>query len=423
MEKRKIAGAVATCASVALLSLALFACTSASTGADMAETGASGSDAMPSYQELSEMYPNEFNSAMEHKSDASGTDNSHAGFQVLMETPAIRDVSGAILEVVDEDDPEKTDVAMKCVACKSSLFVDAYEERGFEVFNSEILDEDNMKFLDGQYWDCKSCHTMKDGQWVVQPQAAYANAKFFPKVAAAFEQLNDKEVVCGQCHNTVSPRNFVKSEADMQNYDPYRYGFDLDSRYKAMVEDELYTIDEATGIKMVTMNHPQVEIFQGSIHQSMGLTCVDCHMPQTTDDSGAAYTSHAASSRPSKSNVAMEKCLTCHKTQDNIGSVDEMRTWLADKQAAQAARQNEVEEHLSELYDAILAAVNDGSVADDALEQAKDKYSLANWYTKEQQQNLIDPIDGAQIAHDPDEVKQLLERADVLVEEGMALLA
>lgn len=78
---------------------------------------------------------------------------------------------------------------------------------------------------------------------------------------------------------------------------------------------------------------------------------------------------------------------------------------------------------LAALYDKIAAAVADGGADAAALESAKDKYSLANWYVKEQQGNLFDPVDGAQIAHNPEVLRQCLERADVLIDEGVELLA
>ncbi len=377
----------------------------------------------PTYAQLIEMYPNEYNSAMMGKTDEEGEDNSHAGFQPLMETPAIRDVSGAIIEVVDEDDPQKSDVAMKCVACKTSHFMDFYERDGLTAYTDRLLDAEGMKAINGEYWDCYSCHVVKDGEWTIQANAAWANADFAPNVSKFMQSLNPKEAVCGQCHNTVSPRAYITDEATQQSYDPYRYGPDLDSRYKAMVEDEIYVVDEPTGIKMVSMNHPQIEVFQGSIHQSMGLTCIDCHMTQATDEKGESYTSHNASGSVAENDAAMEKCLTCHKTQNDISTVDDMRAFLKQNQEAQAKRQNEVDAKLSALYDGILAAVNNGGVDADDLEAAKDKYSLANWYVKEQQGNLFDPVDGAQIAHNPEVLRQCLERADALIDEGMELLA
>ena len=416
MEKKKLVASAAVCASVLAVAF-LVGC------ASQQPAGSSEGDADPTYQELIEMYPNEYNSAMTHKSDEEGEDNSHAGFQALMETPAVRDVSGAIVEVVDSDDPRKTDVDLKCVACKSSKFVDLYQENGLAAFTSMIIDGELVEYMDGQYWDCYSCHTLSNGEWIVQANAAYANKNVFPKVASFFDTLNPEEAVCGQCHNTVSSRAFVKEEGDTETYDPYRYGYGMDERYQAMVEDGMYTLDEATGIKMVSMNHPQVELFQDSIHQSMGLTCVDCHMNKAESDAGEEYTSHDASSPVAEDDSAMEMCLTCHKGQSGLDTVEDMKAFLKENQDAQAARQVEVEAELKQLYDAVLAAVQSGTVDEAALEQAREKYSVANWYVKEQQQNLLDPVDGAQIAHDPSEMRSMLERAGVLAEEGLALLA
>jgi len=301
--------------------------------------------------------------------------------------------------------------------------MDFYERDGLTAYTDRLLDAEGMKAINGEYWDCYSCHVVKDGEWTIQANAAWANADFAPNVSKFMQSLNPKEAVCGQCHNTVSPRAYITDEATQQSYDPYRYGPDLDSRYKAMVEDEIYVVDEPTGIKMVSMNHPQIEVFQGSIHQSMGLTCIDCHMTQATDEKGESYTSHNASGSVAENDAAMEKCLTCHKTQNDISTVDDMRAFLKQNQEAQAKRQNEVDAKLSALYDGILAAVNNGGVDADDLEAAKDKYSLANWYVKEQQGNLFDPVDGAQIAHNPEVLRQCLERADALIDEGMELLA
>lgn len=430
-SRSKIIVGCATLASVALLAGALFACApqgeSASTPA--ANTGDVASDVgseIPdnlTYAELAERFPNEYASAMTGKTDEEGEDNSHAGFQPLMESPAVRDVSGAIIEVVDEDDPRKSDVALKCVACKTSRFMDFYEQDGLTAYTDRILDADSMKVINGEYWDCYSCHTVKDGKWVNQANAAWANEDFAPHVAEFMATLNPKEAVCGQCHNTVSPRAYITDEATQQSYDPYRYGPGLDERYKAMVEDEIYVTDEATGIKMVTMNHPQIEVFQGSTHQAMGLTCVDCHMTQATAEDGSTYTSHNASGSVAENDAAMEKCLTCHTNKSGVSTVDEMRAWLKENQAEQAQRHNEVAEKLAALYDAIVAAGENGSVGAADLEKAKDNYSLANWYVAEEQGNLFDPVDGAQLPHNPDLLRQCLERADALVDEGMELLA
>lgn len=142
-------------------------------------------------------------------------------------------------------------------------------------------------------------------------------------------------------------------------------------------------------------------------------------MNPATDESGATYVSHDASSSVAEDDEAMASCLACHETQDGIETVEDMRSFLSTRQAQQAARQAEVEASLEGFYQAIANAVQDGTVDDATLQQAKDDYSFARFLVKGQQQNLNDPVDGAQIAHNPDQMRSMLERANALVEEGM----
>lgn len=417
--KGKPAIVVAVCAAVALSS-ALIGCAAQGSTAPSGQEAAS---AEPTYQELIEMYPNEYNSAMTHKSDEENEDNSHAGFQVLMETPAVRSSGGAIIREVDPDDPEKTDISMSCVACKSSKFNDLFDQYGYDAFvKTNVLDDEAFATLDGQYWDCYGCHAWSDGELTLEANMAYANSEIFPKLSGFFDDLNPEEAVCGQCHNVANARNFAKSEEEAKNCDPYRYGTDLENVYKALVEGGVYGTDEATGIKIVKENHPQIEVFQDSIHQSMGLSCVSCHMIDEVDSEGDMYVSHDASGTVAQKDEAMEYCLTCHSSQSGLETVDDMRAFLKERQDAQAVRQGEVEEKLARLYNEILAAIESGSADGDALEQAKEKYSLAYWFVYEQQGNLNDPVDGAQIAHNPTLLRNLLERADALADEGLGLV-
>lgn len=404
--------------------LLLFAAGTVNAGMSYADTTTLKTDGQPTYEQLQALYPNEFNSAMEHKADEEGEDNSHAGFQDLMETPAQRDVSGAIIRVVDPSDPDYTPVALKCVSCKSSRFVDLYNINGAQAFSTMTLDEDAEEFLDGQYWDCYGCHAADEsGNWTVQPSCAYADSTIFPKVAATLEQADLGVQVCAQCHNTASARSSVQSAEDAAEFDPYKYGTSMDGIYLSLVERGAYSTDEATGMKLVSMNHPQFEIFQGSAMQSVGLTCVDCHMPETTDESGELYTMHSASSSVAGNDVAMEKCLTCHENMSGVDTVEDMRAFLEDRQEAQLERQQEVEQKLDQLYNLIVAAQERPETDADVLMTAKSNYELAYFLDKEQQQNLFDPADGAQISHNPQLMEQMLERADALLSSSIEALA
>ena len=48
----------------------------------------------------------------------------------------------------------------------------------------------------------------------------------------------------------------------------------------------------AAGVPLVKIQHPEFENYQGSVHDRLGVSCADCHMPQVETD-GKAITSHA----------------------------------------------------------------------------------------------------------------------------------
>lgn len=420
--RRKGATAGVVCAAVAVVALVI-GCSPQAGGIDTGTPGA-GTDA-PTVEELVSMYPNEHDSLQVHKMDEGGEDNSHANLPYQMEVPAVRAGGVAIIREVSADDPEKADIPKTCLSCKTSQFNDLYAEEGMGVFDADnIMLESDFEAMKDSYLDCYSCHAWENGELVLEPGIIFTQPDVFPQAAEFLSGLKTEEVVCGQCHNYALGRDALGgyTEEQAQNCNPYRYGTEPEGMYQYLMEIEAYSVDEATGIKLVKANHPQLETFQNSIHQSMGLSCIDCHMNTAEDAQGAEYTSHDASSSVAADDTAMEMCLTCHKDQSGITSVEGMRAFLNEKQAAQASRQGEVETVLANLYDLIAARIQDGSVSEDVLQQAKDQYSFANFLVKEQQQNLNDPVDGAQIAHDPDQMRSMLERANALAEESIQLL-
>lgn len=378
----------------------------------------------PTYQELVEMYPNEYNSAMTHKTDEEGEDNSHAGFQELMETPAVRDGGGAILEVVEPDDPRKTEIQVSCLSCKSSAIIEFYDEEGYDVFASDrVLSEQDMIDLDGRYWDCYGCHTWNSEEQKLELAAnmMYANEDVFPSLAAFYDGLAPKEAVCGQCHNLAGARKAADTPEHAQAYNYYENGYTTDALFEQGYANA--TPDETAGVWQAWVNHPQIETFQDSVHQSLGLGCVDCHMPVVTDEDGNEYREHNASGSVYENDAAMEFCLTCHGQQNDLETVEDMRGFLKDAQDAQLKRQQEVEATMTELYDLLAEQTANQTVSDEVLAQAREDYSRAYYYVAIQQGNRFDPADGAEIAHDPDEFHQLLERADTLCKDAIEALS
>ena len=116
--------------------------------------------------------------------------------------------------------------------------------------------------------------------------------------------MTSEEAVCGQCHNYIGAvytrgglmEKIKSGEADIASMNPWRYGLDPESLMKAALEDgyEMAVVTRETGIANFQANHPEVEIFQGSVHQELGMTCVDCHGVKMQGENGE-FTSHGFS--------------------------------------------------------------------------------------------------------------------------------
>lgn len=111
---------------------------------------------------------------------------------------------------------------------------------------------------------------------------------------------------------------------------PWRYGLDPESLMKAALEDGYeMAVNPETGIANFQANHPEVEIFQGSVHQELGMTCVDCHGVKMQGENGE-FTSHGFSESPLENPEALEYCLTCHSSQ-GVKDAEAMKEFVAGR--------------------------------------------------------------------------------------------
>ena len=187
----------------------------------------------------------------------------------------------------------------------------------------------------------------------------------------SYDLFDSDERVCGQCHNSFDYRSPYHRPETMDGFSPYRYGLDVDSLYEAAVEDGIYSIDEDTGILLTCFDHPEIEFVQGSAMNELGVTCVDCHMPQA-DESGEGYTSTTRSGSPLENEDALEYCLTCHKEQ-GIESTADMKAMVEDLQAKTKAVEEDLDARFDQAYELIKNANQSGGVDEAVLQQARDR--------------------------------------------------
>lgn len=304
--------------------------------------------------------------------------------------------------------------SMGCTACKSTDFNALYAEEGKAAF----AEEGSEYIGQGKYWDCNICHedepgsTLRPGLVLYQ---LYGSKTMLPNISV-------EEALCGQCHNALGQYGRSRAanfEGDLADIDPYRYGLDPDGLKKAALEDGLPTNDDSdTGTSTYTAQHPDIEIFQGSVHERLGLTCVDCHMPKKTNENGNQYTSHDASSTPLENDEALEFCLTCHKDQ-GVDDIEEMRQFILDAESDLADKESQVQEKLATLKELLTDATSNGGIDDASLEQAREAYSTATWYYTYAHGSAERP--GQKAAHNPSGEREYQDKAIAMLDEAIAL--
>ncbi len=307
-----------------------------------------------------------------------------------------------------------------CASCKSTMVTTLYDEMGVDAF-SQSWDEYGDQV---DWWECALCH--EDG--VPGAELTYGAAVANVFGTTLLDSVDPEEAACGQCHNFMGATygrgvlmdKLQSGEVSVDDVDPYRYGVDPDSLMKAALEDGYeMPVDETTGIANFQANHPEVEVFQGSVHDSLGLTCVDCHMVEKTNADGETYTSHNASSSPLENEEAMEFCLTCHAAQ-GIEDTDAMRQFVLDAQEEVRDLETVFYDKQAEAKSLIAAATANGGVDEDVLQTARDTYTRATWYVRYADGGS--EVQGQKVAHNPDAIRDYIERATVMMDEIIASL-
>ncbi len=281
------------------------------------------------------------------------------------------------------------DAPSGCAACHAQQAFDTkFPELGDTLLTAWASDENG---IDGKYWsNCTNCHVGDPGDGVVEGANAYGAATG----ASAAEYIDEDDLLCGQCH-ALFPGESYMEEANSP-IDQYKYGVDADSMlkaYKEFFEEHPVTstsicagmvgvpsYDEAIQAEVyMTDNCNVVELFQGSNHQTMGLTCTDCHMTTSTSSDGTEYTNHNMTRSPLENPDALKKCLTCHKAQ-GIENEDAMVSFVKGKFDEMNQRQAAVKANLDATHEVLAQAVASGTADEDTLAKAKDDYVTAYAY-------------------------------------------
>lgn len=322
------------------------------------------------------------------------------------------------------------DAPAACASCHSRVMFEKYLNEGYDVLYANASDYPDMEWS-----NCSNCHVGDPGLGEVKGGNAYGAATS----ASAAELFPDDDLVCGQCHAMFPGQAYM--EEGNKGIDQYKYGYDPDSMLKAMqeyyAENEITSTEIGAGMVGVPAYDENIdtvlyltdactalEMFQDSKHQKAGLTCTDCHMPETTSEEGTDYTWHNMTQSPLENPAALEKCMACHESQ-GIGSTEEMVEFAEGKMAEVSDLATKTKADLDTLYGLLSDAVASGNADEKVLESAKEAYNKANVYFLFQGGTSSDEVrmEGREAPHNYEYQMELLEKAEKILHEAITSLS
>ena len=424
-SKRRALVAATVLATVAIASAALFVGCSSGDKSDSAAsssdaTATQASESMLSLEEYAELYPLQTTSWLQKEDGKRGMGAMHERWSAFIEQ-----VGGNGIPII-------------CGSCHIANYKEieaAYaDDPNFYYMTEADFPEGEIEWM-----GCGVCHDA-DLEAGVSPHTSYSG-NFVDDLTAV---VPEEDAVCGQCHMVFPSMSYVLPENSNQNtnINLYKYGTDPDSILKAFKEAwedhpvELTDADYSVFCQVgLTWFDPEIgcyiynddncnmlELFQGSNHQSMGLTCTDCHMPKATAEDGTEYTNHYGAGSPLDNPDALEFCLTCHKSQ-GIESQEAMVEFVRGKIAEMSETQAQLEADVAGFREVLAAAVANGTTDPDKLAEAQDCYTTASYYYYFMEACTDSDNEGRSGVHNWKLCMELYDKAEALIAQGEAALA
>ena len=389
--------------------------------------------------QLAETYPLQYQSIQNTRVNAKGIVIGHTveNLREICEAPVERDMNGD--PIYDEDgnaipieasynpqtgtydinllsDEQLKDMNLRsgCVSCKTSRFNEIYAQQGVAAFGNAYNAEARAIVAD-DYFDCALCHVGDPESGDIEPTLMY-----FPALGTGLaDHLDERNGVCAQCHNSYDYRSLIETEDDLQRFQAYRNGYDVDGLFETCWEDGVnFEVDEETGIAESYVLHPTIELFMGTKMQMLGVTCCDCHMPKIEAADGTMYTDHFSANSPLESEDSLQYCLNCHE-QQGTESTDAMESFVRSRQAEMSKGMAALQKREAAFKQALEEAIAVRGKNDPSLDEAKKLYAKVTWYDMSL---VTGPSEspGSQVAML--DWHSILKKANTACDEGMALL-
>jgi nitrite reductase (cytochrome c-552) len=199
---------------------------------------------------------------------------------------------------------------LTCMYCKSAQVPGLIEKMGNAFYNTKLLEGNNKdQFHLGI--SCSDCHDPATMALRVTRPAFIEAMQRRGTPVDKFTNEQMRSAVCGQCH----VEYFFNPKDNLKVYFPWDKGFEWKDIY-AYYQEQGFSdwTHPQTSQGMVKAQHPEYEMFQGSVHQNAGLACADCHMPYMKQGD-TKISSHWWTS-PFR--TYEQSCSQCHKESEEV---------------------------------------------------------------------------------------------------------
>ena len=184
-------------------------------------------------------------------------------------------------------------MVMSCWSCKSPDVGRFIEENGEDAYFSGKWAKGGAEIVNAI--GCADCHDtrsedFKNGKPALKLTKPHV-VRGMQAIGKPFEKesrLGQQAQVCGQCH----VEYYFSGPTKAVTF-PWSNGTTVEEMevYYDNIKFKDWT-HKLSKTPMLKAQHPEYETWRGGIHGKNNVTCVDCHMPKVTTESGEVYTDH-----------------------------------------------------------------------------------------------------------------------------------
>lgn len=193
--------------------------------------------------------------------------------------------------------------AANCWYCKSASVPQLEQQHGVALFSMNW--EDIKPEMMTHPISCSDCHDPQTMSLRISRNSLVEGLKRVGVDVAKATRQEMRTYVCAQCHV-----EYYFDPQTKQVVFPWHQGIEAEQQYQFYQEIGYKDYEhQISGHAAIKAQHPEFEMYAGSVHQANGLACADCHMPFMKQGT-AKISSHWVTS-PLR--TVEESCLVCHK--------------------------------------------------------------------------------------------------------------